>query len=68
MHQEGLEDAPTKGTKPVRYAQRVLLGDTDAERQELFDILLNYCAGRNAYQKDDVNLPAENLKRTTERQ
>jgi len=39
VHQEGLEDAPAKGAKPVRYARRVLLGDTEAERQALLDIL-----------------------------
>jgi len=39
VHQEGLEDAPAKGSKPVRYARRVLLGDTEAERQVLLDIL-----------------------------
>ena len=39
VHQEGLEDAPTKGMKPVRYARRVLLGDTEAERQALLDVL-----------------------------
>ena len=39
VHQEGLEDAPAKGVKPVRYAGRVLLGDTEAERQALLDIL-----------------------------
>jgi phage virion morphogenesis protein len=39
VHQEGLEDAPAKGVKPVRYASRVLLGDTEADRQVLLDIL-----------------------------
>ncbi len=39
VHQEGLEDAPSKGRKKVRYARRVLLGDTEAERQELLDIV-----------------------------
>ncbi len=39
VHQEGLEDAPAKGVKPVRYARRVLLGDTEADRQVLLDIL-----------------------------
>jgi len=39
VHQEGLEDVPAKGAKPVRYARRVLLGDTEAERQVLLDIL-----------------------------
>ena len=39
VHQEGLEDVPAKGVKPVRYARRVLLGDTEADRQVLLDIL-----------------------------
>ena len=39
VHQEGLEDAPAKGVKPVRYARRVLLGVTEAERQALLDVL-----------------------------
>ena len=39
VHQEGLEDAPAKGAKSVRYARRVLLGDTEADRQVLLDIL-----------------------------
>jgi len=39
VHQEGLEDAPAKGAKPVRYARRVLLGDKEADRQVLLDIL-----------------------------
>ena len=39
VHQEGLEDAPAKGAEPVRYARRVLLGATEAERQVLLDVL-----------------------------
>jgi len=39
VHQEGLEDAPAKGVKRVRYARRVLLGDTEAERQTLLEVL-----------------------------
>ena len=42
VHQEGLADAPARGVKPVRYARRVLLGETEAERQELLDILFAY--------------------------
>lgn len=42
VHQEGLEDAPAKGKKPVRYTRRVLLGDTEAERQALLDILFDH--------------------------
>ena len=39
VHQEGLEDAPAKGSRPVRYTRRVLLGDTEVERQALLDVL-----------------------------
>ncbi len=39
VHQEGLDDVPSKGKKPVRYARRVLLGATETERQMLLDIL-----------------------------
>ncbi|MBD8469192.1 phage virion morphogenesis protein [Sphingomonas sp. CFBP 8765] len=39
VHQEGLEDAPAKGVKPVRYTRRLLLGGSEAERQTLLDIL-----------------------------
>jgi len=39
VHQEGLEDAPAKGSRPVRYARRILLGDTVVERQALLDVL-----------------------------
>ena len=42
VHQEGLEDAPATGAKPVRYARRILLGDTEAERQALLDILFEH--------------------------
>ncbi len=42
VHQEGLDDAPAKGRKPVRYAQRILLGDTEAERQALLDIVFRH--------------------------
>ena len=44
VHQEGLEDAPAKGVKPVRYARRMLLGDTGAERQAVLDVLFAYVA------------------------
>lgn len=40
VHQEGLADAPAKDMKPVRYARRMLLGDTEAERQALLNILV----------------------------
>ena len=42
VHQEGLEDAPAKGAKPVQYARRIVLGDTEAERQVLLDVLFEY--------------------------
>lgn len=42
VHQEGLEDRPTKTGKPVRYAKRVLLGDTEAERGRMLDLLLEH--------------------------
>ncbi len=42
VHQEGLEDAPSKGRSPVRYARRKLLGDTEAERQALLDIVFRH--------------------------
>ncbi len=44
VHQEGLEDAPSKGRTPVRYAKRILLGDTPAERQALLDIVFQHVA------------------------
>ena len=40
VHQEGLEDAPEKGGKKVRYPRRVLLGLTDAEQGMILDELL----------------------------
>lgn len=42
VHQEGLEDVPSKEGIPVRYARRVLLGSTEAERQALLDIVFNH--------------------------
>ncbi len=44
VHQEGLEDAPSKGRKKVRYARRELLGDTEADRQMLLDIVFGVIA------------------------
>ncbi|TCP95149.1 phage virion morphogenesis protein [Sphingomonas sp. PP-F2F-A104-K0414] len=44
VHQEGLEDAPSKGRKKVRYARRVLLGDTEAERVALLAIVFAHAA------------------------
>lgn len=40
IHQEGGVDAPASGQKPVRYAQRVLLGVTPAEEARLLDLML----------------------------
>ncbi|WP_018250783.1 phage virion morphogenesis protein [Sphingomonas melonis] len=40
VHQEGLDDAPEKGGKKVRYPRRVLLGLTDAEQSMILDDLL----------------------------
>lgn len=40
VHQDGLEDSPTRGAKKVRYARRVLLGLTDAEQERILDTLL----------------------------
>ena len=40
VHQDGLEDSPTRGAKKVRYARRVLLGLTDAEQERILDSLL----------------------------
>lgn len=40
IHQEGLEDAPAPGQPRVRYARRVLLGLTEAERQRILNLIL----------------------------
>lgn len=42
VHQEGLLDRPTARAKPVRYAQRALLGLTEQERSRAIDILLDH--------------------------
>ncbi|ATI54504.1 phage virion morphogenesis protein [Sphingomonas melonis] len=44
VHQEGLEDAPEKGGKKVRYPRRVLLGLTVAEQDMILDTLLAHVA------------------------
>lgn len=44
VHQEGGSDRPAKKGKPVRYARRVLLGLTGAERDVLVDRLLEHLA------------------------
>ena len=45
VHQEGLVDAPAPGQRKVRYARRVLLGLTEAERQRILDMLLAHVTG-----------------------
>jgi phage virion morphogenesis protein len=40
VHQDGLDDSPVRGGRKVRYARRVLLGLTDAERSRMLDMLL----------------------------
>ncbi|SDA21565.1 phage virion morphogenesis protein [Sphingomonas sp. NFR15] len=40
VHQDGLSDRPAAKAKPVRYARRVLLGLTVAERSTVLDQLL----------------------------
>ncbi|MEG3160922.1 phage virion morphogenesis protein [Sphingomonas sp. LB2R24] len=40
VHQEGGTDRPSMKAKPVRYAQRKLLGLTDVERSRALDLLL----------------------------
>ncbi|VXC90677.1 phage virion morphogenesis protein [Sphingomonas sp. 8AM] len=42
IHQEGGSDRPAKKGKAVRYARRILLGLTAAERSMLVDRLLNH--------------------------
>lgn len=44
VHQEGLNDVPARGAKKVRYAQRILLGLTDAEQDMILDRLLSAVA------------------------
>lgn len=43
-HQEGLEDAPHKGGKRVRYPRRELLGLTEADRRAMLDTLFEHFA------------------------
>jgi phage virion morphogenesis protein len=45
VHQDGREDAPTRGAKKVRYPRRVLLGLTPAEETMILDRLLATVAG-----------------------
>lgn len=44
VSQEGLSDRPAAKAKPVRYARRVLLGLTAAERGAVLDLLLKHVA------------------------
>jgi phage virion morphogenesis protein len=40
VHQEGLEDSPTRGARKVRYVRRVLLGLSDRQEQQALDTIL----------------------------
>lgn len=42
VHQEGLEDRPRPGAKPVRYPVRPLLGFSDADRQLVRNRLVDH--------------------------
>lgn len=42
IHQLGLPDAPAPGQPKVRYARRVLLGLTQAERERVIDMILDH--------------------------
>lgn len=46
IHQAGLSDAPAPGQQKVRYARRILLGLTEAERQRILDLILAQLASR----------------------
>lgn len=46
VHQEGDVDRPEPGQRAVRYARRVLLGFTDADRSMIRDKLLAHLDGR----------------------
>ena len=41
IHQDGLPDAPAPGQAKVRYARRVLVGLSDADRERALDLLLD---------------------------
>ena len=47
VHQDGLDDSPTRGAKKVRYAKRVLLGLTAAESERALEIVLDYVTRGN---------------------
>lgn len=42
IHQLGLSDAPAPGQPKVRYARRILLGLTDAERERVLELILGH--------------------------
>lgn len=44
VHQDGLPDAPAPGQAQVRYARRVLVGLSEADRQRIMDLLLDQIA------------------------
>jgi phage virion morphogenesis protein len=44
VHQQGMSDAPAPGQPKVRYARRILLGLTDAERSRVLDLILAHVA------------------------
>jgi len=46
IHQAGMSDAPAPGQPKVRYARRILLGLTEAERQRILDLILAQLASR----------------------
>jgi phage virion morphogenesis protein len=46
VHQEGGSDAPGPGQAKVRYARRILLGLTDADRDRVIDAILAHVAPR----------------------
>lgn len=44
VHQHGMVDAPGPGQPKVRYARRILLGLTEAERSRVLDLILAHVA------------------------
>ncbi len=44
VHQEGLRDKPSRKSRAVRYAERGLLGLTQADQSRALDMLLNHVA------------------------
>lgn len=45
VHQDGEFDKPNPNAKPMRYPRRILLGLTEADRDELADMLLAQLSG-----------------------